>query len=55
VHTAYEAVARMTNDPPAITTQALKNGDLMNEQAGFMKKEDMLPSYEGLFTNEFLK
>jgi len=55
VHTAYEAVARMTNDPPSITTQALKNGDLMNEQAGFMKKEDVLPSYDGLFTNEFLK
>lgn len=55
VRVAYEAVKRMTNDPPAITTQALKNGDLMNEQAGFMKMEDALPSYDGLFTNEFLK
>jgi len=27
----------------------------MNEQAGFMKMEDALPSYDGLFTNEFLK
>ncbi|HXR88535.1 MAG TPA: ABC transporter substrate-binding protein [Stellaceae bacterium] len=55
VRASYEAVSRMTNDPPAITTQALKNGDLMNEQAGFMKIEDALPSYDGLFTNEFLK
>jgi hypothetical protein len=55
VSASYEAVARMTNDPPAITTQALKNGDLMNEQAGFMKIEDALPSYDGLFTNEYLK
>jgi ABC-type nitrate/sulfonate/bicarbonate transport system substrate-binding protein len=55
VRASYEAVSRMTNDPPAITTQALKNGDLMNEQAGFMKMEDALPSYDGLFTNEFLK
>jgi len=55
VRASYEAVARMTNDPPAITTIALKNGDLMNEQAGFMKMEDALSSYDGLFTNEFLK
>lgn len=55
VSASYEAVSRMTNDPPAITTQALKNGDLMNEQAGFMKMEDALPSYDGLYTNEFLK
>lgn len=55
VRVAYEAVKRMTNDPPAITVQALKNGDLMNEQAGFLKKEDTLSSYDGLFTNEFLK
>jgi ABC-type nitrate/sulfonate/bicarbonate transport system substrate-binding protein len=55
VRAAYESVARMTNDPPAITTQALKNGDLMNEQAGFLKPEDVLPSYDGLFTNDYLK
>jgi NitT/TauT family transport system substrate-binding protein len=55
VRTAYEAVARMTNDPPAITTVALKNGDLMNAQAGFLKPEDALPSYDGLFTNEYLR
>jgi len=55
VRASYEAVSRMTNDPPAITTQALKNGDLMNEQAGFMKIEDAVSSYDGLFTNEFLK
>ena len=55
VRASYEAVARMTNDPPAITVQALKNGDLMNEQAGFMKAEDALKSYDGLFTNEYIK
>jgi sulfonate transport system substrate-binding protein len=53
VKAAYAAVARMTNDPPAITPVALKNGDLMNEQAGFLKPEDALKSYDGLFTNEY--
>lgn len=55
VRVAYDAVARMTNDPPAITTIALKNGDNMNAAAGFLKPEDALSSYDGLFTNEFLK
>jgi ABC-type nitrate/sulfonate/bicarbonate transport system substrate-binding protein len=55
VRVAYDAVARMTNDPPTITTIALKNGDNMNAAAGFLKPEDALSSYDGLFTNEFLK
>ena len=55
VRASYEAVARMTNDPPTVTEQALKNGDRMNEQAGFMKKEDALKSYDGLYTNEYIK
>jgi ABC-type nitrate/sulfonate/bicarbonate transport system substrate-binding protein len=52
---AYEAVARMTNSPPTITLQAMKNGDRMNAQAGLLKPEDKVSSYDGLFTNEFLK
>ncbi|HWE72473.1 MAG TPA: ABC transporter substrate-binding protein [Stellaceae bacterium] len=52
---AYEAVARMTNDPPAITLKAVENGDLMNDKAGLLKPEDRVSSYDGLFTNEYLK
>ncbi len=55
VRVAYDAVVRMTNDPPAITTVALKNGDSMNAAAGFLKPEDALSSYDGLFTNEYIK
>lgn len=55
VRFAYDAVARMTNDPPTITTVALKNGDNMNAAAGFLKPEDALSSYDGLFTNAFIK
>ncbi len=55
VRASYAAVARMTNDPPTVTVQALKNGDSMNAAAGFLKPEDALKSYDGLFTNEYLK
>jgi hypothetical protein len=33
----------------------MKNGDRMNAQAGLLKPEDKVSSYDGLFTNEFLK
>ncbi len=55
VQTAYAAVVRMTNNPPLVTAAAMKNGDQMNAAAGFLKPEDALPSYDGLFTNEYLK
>ncbi len=52
---AYDAVVRMTQSPPTITTVALENGDRMNAEAGFLKPEDRVQSYDGLFTNEFLR
>ncbi len=55
VRSSYEAVARMTLSPPAVSEVALHNGDKMNDQAGMLKAEDKVSSYDGLFTNEFLK
>jgi sulfonate transport system substrate-binding protein len=52
---AYEAVARMTQSPPEITVKALENGDRMNAEAGFLKPADRVKSYDGLYTNEFLR
>jgi sulfonate transport system substrate-binding protein len=52
---AYEAVARMTQSPPTITVKALENGDRMNAEAGFLKPADRVKSYDGLYTNEFLR
>ena len=40
---------------PAVDPQAIRNGDQLNVDAGFMKQGDMLPSYDGLSTNEYLK
>jgi ABC-type nitrate/sulfonate/bicarbonate transport system substrate-binding protein len=52
---AFESVVSMTGQPPAPSAIQFKNGDRMNLDAGFIKAEDMLPSYEGLFTDEFVK
>jgi len=52
---AFAAVSRMTQSPPTITLTAMENGDRINAEAGFLKPEDRVPSYDGLFTNEFLR
>jgi ABC-type nitrate/sulfonate/bicarbonate transport system substrate-binding protein len=40
---------------PAVNPDAIRKGDQLNVDAGFMKASDMLPSYDGLSTNEYLK
>ncbi len=52
---AFDAVVRMTPQPPAPSAIQLKNSDRMNLDAGFIKRDEMLPSYDGLFTTEFVR
>jgi len=44
-----------TPEIPAVDPEAIRKGDQLNVDAGFMKQGDMLPSYDGLSTNEYLK
>jgi NitT/TauT family transport system substrate-binding protein len=55
LHHAFDAVTRMTQMPPSISLVAMENGDRMNAEGGFLKPEDRVPSYDGLFTNDFLR
>jgi NitT/TauT family transport system substrate-binding protein len=50
-----DAVIKMTDQPPASSAKAIANGDRMNVDAGFLKPDEMLKSYDDLFTNEYLK
>ena len=52
---AAEAVIRMTGTPPALSDAGLANGDRMNAEAGFLKPEDQVKSYDGLYTNVYLR
>ena len=40
---------------PKVDLVALKKADEINVEAGFMKKDELLASYEGLSTDEYLK
>ena len=48
-------VQKATPDPPVVEEAAIVNGDRMNVEAGMLKSEDMLKSYSGLFTDEFVR
>ena len=50
-----DAVIKMTGVPPATSATGLANGDRMNADAGFLKPDDQLKSYDDLFDNEYLK
>jgi hypothetical protein len=50
-----EKVRKATPDPLAVTQQSLENAERMNIEAGIMKPEEKLPSYDGLFTDAFVK
>jgi ABC-type nitrate/sulfonate/bicarbonate transport system substrate-binding protein len=52
---AYQHTLDSTPLSPVLDGQGLETADRMNVEAGFMKKEDMLPSYTKIFTNEFVK
>ncbi len=52
---AFEEVRVSTSRPPVTTAEALKRVEQFNVEAGLMKKDEMLPSYEGLATDEYVK
>jgi sulfonate transport system substrate-binding protein len=48
-------VRKATPDPLAVTQKGLENAERVNIEAGLMKPEEKLTSYDGLFTGEFVK
>ena len=45
----------MTPSPPVPTRAALENSEVYNVGAGLLKADEKLKSYDGLFTDEFVK
>jgi len=41
--------------PPVVSEQSLENSERANIEAGLMKPEEKLPSYQGLTTDEFVR
>lgn len=52
---AYDQIIKSTPKVPVVTRQSLENADDFNVEAGMMKADAKLKSYDGLYTDEFVK
>jgi NitT/TauT family transport system substrate-binding protein len=52
---AFEVMRKITPSPPAPTKEAIENTDNYNIAAGLMKPEERLSSYDGLYTDEYVR
>jgi ABC-type nitrate/sulfonate/bicarbonate transport system substrate-binding protein len=55
VAASFEVMRKAMPEPPAVEAKALSNADRINVEAGFIKKDELLKSYDDLFTNEYVK
>jgi ABC-type nitrate/sulfonate/bicarbonate transport system substrate-binding protein len=54
IEAAFAQIRKSTPRPPVVTRSALENADDFNVEAGLMRQEEKLKSYDGLFTNDFV-
>jgi ABC-type nitrate/sulfonate/bicarbonate transport system substrate-binding protein len=55
VERAFQGVVSGTPVPPIMTAAVLGNSEHLNIEAGLMAASDQLSSYDGLYTDEFVK
>jgi NitT/TauT family transport system substrate-binding protein len=51
----FEQIRKATPARPVMVRAALENGERYNVEAGLLRPEDRLKSYDGLYTEEFVK
>ena len=51
----FELIRKSTPRSPVTLRSALENGELYSIEAGLLKAEDKLKSYDGLYTDEYVK
>jgi NitT/TauT family transport system substrate-binding protein len=52
---AFEAIRKISPNPPLVSKKGMENAEVFNIDAGLMKPEEKLASYDGLSTDEFVK
>jgi NitT/TauT family transport system substrate-binding protein len=52
---SLDLLRKMTPRPPAVSRASLENNETVNVEAGLLKPEDKLKSYDGIFTDEYVK
>ncbi|MDB5409327.1 MAG: ABC-type nitrate/sulfonate/bicarbonate transport system periplasmic component-like protein [Rhodospirillales bacterium] len=52
---SLDLIREATPVPPIVTRQGIENSELFNVDAGVVKREETLKSYDGLFTDAYVK
>ena len=55
IDVVVEKITKATPNPLAVTAKALENAERLNIESGLLKPEEKLPSYDGLFTDAYVK
>jgi NitT/TauT family transport system substrate-binding protein len=51
---SFEELRKVTPSPPVVNKASIENSEIFNVEAGLLKPDEKLKSYDGLFTNEFV-
>jgi NitT/TauT family transport system substrate-binding protein len=52
---AFVAMSKIAPEPPVVGRADIENSEIYNIDAGLMKPEEKLPSYDGIYTDEFVR
>ena len=52
---AFETIRKISPSPPVVSAKGFENAERYNIEAGLMKPEDKLATYDGLYTDAFVK
>ena len=52
---AFETIRKISPSPPTVSVKGIENAELYNIVAGLMRPEEKLASYDGLYTDAFVK
>lgn len=52
---AFATIRKISPNPPLVSAKGFENAELFNIDAGLMKPDEKLASYDGLFTDDFVK
>jgi NitT/TauT family transport system substrate-binding protein len=52
---SFDVIRKITPSPPAVSRAGLENTEIFNIDAGLLKPEEKLKSYDGLYTDAYVK
>jgi hypothetical protein len=52
---SFEELKKVTPSPPLVSRAAIENSETFNVDAGLLKADEKLKSYDGIFTNDYVQ